>query len=62
MRYGYDITYTELFHGRTTCGVMGHEDLEMAMVEATQLALSDGWTQPRWWQWWRWGDTRVPDE
>lgn len=26
-----------------------------AIAEATRM----GWTAPRWWQWWRWKDTRV---
>jgi hypothetical protein len=26
------------------------------LIEAAREA---GWTPPRWWQWWRWNDTRV---
>lgn len=27
-----------------------------AWQEAMAYALQAGWTRPRWWQWWRWGD------
>lgn len=26
---------------------------------ALRSAIRSGWTRPRWWQWWRWDDTRV---
>lgn len=31
-----------------------------AQREVTDWARSAGWTPPRWWQFWRWGDTRLP--
>lgn len=29
------------------------------LLEEAKLA---GWTLPKWWQWWRRNDTRVPEE
>jgi hypothetical protein len=26
---------------------------------AARLAYATGYTQPKWWQWWRWGEDRV---
>ena len=59
LSYGYDITYTDFWGCSTTCGVSGCPTLEMAKKEALELAESDGWTPPKWWQWWRWNDTRI---
>lgn len=59
MKYSAEITYTSFNGGSTTCGVDGCETQEQAWYEALELAYMDGWTQPKWWQWWRWGDTRV---
>ena len=58
--YEYSITYTELFRGKTSCGCMGESSQEEAIKETVELAKLDGWTQPKWWQFWRWRDTRVP--
>jgi hypothetical protein len=31
---------------------------ETAQLAVFELARHDGWTYPRWWQYWRWFDTR----
>ena len=30
-----------------------------ALDDAWEKAKALGWTPPRWWQWWRWGDTKL---
>ena len=30
--------------------------------EAVKTAKAAGWTPIRWWQWWRFADTKVPPE
>lgn len=37
------------------------ETPEKAMMLALAASIRDGWTPPKWWQWWRWGDTRLPE-
>jgi hypothetical protein len=59
MTYGQNITYTDFFGNKTTCGVDGCETPEQALREAVELAEGDGWTNPKWWQWWRRGDTKI---
>ena len=53
--YGFDIKW-----GSTTFGVSGCTTRVAAIQEAITFAKSNGWTPPRWWQFWRWMDTRVP--
>jgi len=30
-----------------------------AKRQCVEWAQKHGWTPPKWWQWWRWKDTRV---
>lgn len=39
--------------------VSGCETFEDARLKAEEMAWHSGWTNPRWWQWWRWGDRKV---
>jgi hypothetical protein len=59
MTYGQYITYTDIMGNKTTCGVSGCETPEQAKAEAVELAKMDGWTNSKWWQWWRTGDTKI---
>ncbi|MCC5612525.1 hypothetical protein LC612_38990 [Nostoc sp. CHAB 5834] len=36
------------------------EDEAEALVHCKAAAQSQGWTPPRWWQAWRWSDSRAP--
>jgi hypothetical protein len=36
--------------------VSGYATAEEAKAEAIISAGGLGWTPPKWWQWWRWGD------
>jgi hypothetical protein len=44
--------------GRHSVSVEGCDSREEALSTALRMAKqgSHGWTPPRWWQWWRWGD------
>jgi hypothetical protein len=59
--YGQDITYTDFWGSKTTCGVSGLDTPDEALNEALKLAKLDGWSPPRWWQWWRRNDTRISE-
>lgn len=51
------------FDGTTeTAAVSGCESEAEARREAFRIARKNGWTPPRWWQWWRWGDTQISTE
>jgi hypothetical protein len=39
--------------------VYDHATPGAARHAAINAARELGWTPPRWWQWWRWKDTRV---
>lgn len=58
MTYGQNITYTDFWGNKTTFGVDGCDTPEEAIAQALELARDDGWTAPKWWQWWRWEDTK----
>ena len=38
----------------------GHTDLDAAWQSVLSSARRAGWTPPRWWEVWRWHDTRPP--
>lgn len=59
MKYGFVITWTDYGGNETTAEVGGRETLEDAINDCRESAEHFGWTPPKWWQWWRWGDTRV---
>lgn len=59
--YGYSIQWTTFCGGKTSAGVSEMPSPEVAYHEALAFAIRCGWTPPRWWQFWRWSDTRpVP--
>lgn len=58
--YGYTIEYTEPYGATGSISVNICKTKEEAQSECIRSALKGGWTYPRWWQWWRWGDTRPP--
>lgn len=57
--YGQIIRWTDFDGSKTTVSVNGFETLEEARAAAVRSAKDSGWTPPRWWQWWRWEDTRI---
>ena len=38
----------------------GHADVSECMAAIRAAAFQMGYTPPRWWQWWRWTETRLP--
>lgn len=56
MSYSQLISWTSRDGTRTTVTVTGHSTHREALYIALRDAVAFGWTPPRWWQWWRWGD------
>jgi len=57
--YAAKVQWTH-FNGTKQCvGVSNYDNLHEALDDALLSAIVMGWTMPRWWQWWRWQDTRV---
>jgi hypothetical protein len=61
MKYGQSIVWTKGGGVTYTFTVSGCESHEQAIMEAIGTARRQGWTYPRWWEFWRWGDTRPLD-
>lgn len=57
--YGQTIKWTQLDGSTTTVTVDDCETAKRAQDEAIRFAIECGWTPPRWWQFWRWNDTRI---
>jgi hypothetical protein len=53
------IKWTEFGGNRNEVMTDYHFTPREARKSALRSAIKSGWTPPRWWQWWRWGDTRV---
>jgi hypothetical protein len=51
--YGYKIQW-----GNQSFAVCGCATEAEAKQKCIEWATKDGWTPPRWWQLWRWNDTR----
>lgn len=58
MKYGQSIAWnTET--GSSAVTVNGCDTPEEAYERALAVAIDMGYTKPKWWQWWRWGETRL---
>lgn len=56
MSYSYAVQWN-LFNGRTpSVAVWRRPDEEKAKLEVISIATRMGYTPPRWWQFWRWGE------
>jgi hypothetical protein len=53
--YGFTIKW-----GHNSFGVSNQPTAEEAQRVCIEWATKHGWTPPKWWQWWRWGDTKLP--
>lgn len=58
--YGITITWTKL-DGKRKFSSFNFHDWDEAWREALDLARADGWYPPKWWEFWRWSDTRLSD-
>lgn len=56
--YDYEIVMTRIDGGMTKWGVEKCATPEDAKRECIAFAERNGWTRPKWWQFWRWQDTR----
>ena len=54
--WGYIIRWGSLELGAN--GFSTYEQMEKSRQASFDLLAVDGWTQPRWWQFWRSRDTR----
>jgi hypothetical protein len=61
MMFGQVIMWTDSGGRRTTVRVYCCESQEEAIMEAIKSALQMGWTYPKFWEFWRRGDTRPLD-
>ena len=57
--YGFRINW-KTFDGESCCvKSSGHKSIDHAKAYCIASAEMAGWTPPKWWQWWRRGDTRL---
>lgn len=57
-RYGYSFSWAENPNGRTTITASGFTDPAERDASFKRALVGSGYTEPRWWQWWRWGEHR----
>jgi len=60
--WGYEVRWTEFNGDEQRLSSDGHITLDDAKRHAFGCASLCGWTQPKWWQWWRRNDTRKSTE
>lgn len=57
MTHGFEVIRTGANGQKDSYGVKGYATRKQARDAAYSFAMRSGWTEPRWWMWWRWGDT-----
>lgn len=60
--YGYTFDWSpELgWHSRVSVGYYGTREEANASLAASLIGMN--YQEPRWWQWWRWGSQKLPDD
>jgi len=53
--YGHQIMWND-FGAKRSVSVCGFDTPEEAFEAALKVARISGWTYPRWWEIWRWGE------
>lgn len=56
--YNYQIIATDSSGRKTDWRVSGFETPEKAQLACIKFARDTGWSFPKWWQFWRWADTK----
>jgi hypothetical protein len=56
--HGYTVVWTRFGEGRSTFHACGFSTPEEADKSRAESLRGYGWEPPKWWQWWRWDDTR----
>ena len=59
--YGQTITWHDSPDETSRVATDGCDSPEQALHEAMKAALLFGYTRPRWWQYWRWSESRFPE-
>ena len=62
IKYGQTIVWTDFWGDRTEIATFGCDSLEEAKKEAIKSAKQCGWIPVKWWQWWRWEDTKIKEK
>ena len=58
--YGHTIRWTTgWLDEATVISTSGHNTHAEAVSRAIDFAKAAGWTPAKWWQWWRWNDTKI---
>lgn len=55
-KYGWTVKWTHRNGNSSEVEVRDHDSLEDAFRAAMKSAKFFGWTEPRWWEWWRRAD------
>lgn len=55
-RVGQEIRWRRWGDGKPMVSTGWHPSSRAALVSSLKAARAVGWTPPRWWEWWRWGD------
>lgn len=58
MMYSYEITETGTDGLKESSRVSSTVSARDSQLKCIDFASKGGWTYPKWWQIWRWGDTR----
>jgi len=61
-KFSVAIEWTVFGEGKKLSIADGFASYDMANKIAIKVAKDMGWTPPKWWQFWRWTDTRLPAE
>lgn len=62
IRYGQSIRWTSLDGSVTEIAVSDCDSAKEARQKAIEFAEASGWRPPRWYEFWRWRDTRIPED
>lgn len=59
IQYGQTIVQTK-FDGTVSSWTLNDcNTFDEAQKKCIEWAKKSGWTPPKWWQWWRWKDTKI---
>lgn len=60
MSYGFRIIYhSSIFSDKIVFEVDGCDSFQQAKLECKKFAELFGWRNPRWYEFWRWKDTKL---
>ncbi len=59
VKYGFRLQKTSFNGGKKIVEVKGYDTPEQAQIES--ISLMGEYTNPKWWEFWRAGDTRIKE-